>query len=159
MQPSAPTVLIQDPSRRANYLIPGDRLAEHAATAATWTSMPRDTVTFVVPDEDSLIVDIPPYLREPGVDPAVLIQHPAADAAFFLTYEELRDFETDATAPDHDISFAMPVGMELIEELPAMMRGLLQSGESGPEPGGEDDGGDDGDERQEAVAGRDGTSL
>lgn len=72
-------------------------------------------------------------MREPGTEPAIHVQDPARQAAYFLTTDQLAEFRVDK-GPDEvesGISFIVPVGLELIEELPALMRGLLQSSESG----------------------------
>lgn len=128
-----PDVLIQHPTRCANYLVPGERLTNFAVGADTWSRFGPETVTFVIPDEVHLVEEIPPVVREPDVEPAIHIQDPARQAAYFLTTDELAEFRID-TAPnevDYGISFIVPVGLELIEEMPALMRGLLQSSESG----------------------------
>lgn len=127
-----PDVLIQHPTRRANYLIPGERLTDFAVGADTWSRFGPDTVTFVIPDEAHLVEEIPPVLREPAAEPAIHIQHPAREAAYLLAADQLTEFRIDR-APDeveYGISFIVPVGLELIEEMPALMRGLLQSQEN-----------------------------
>lgn len=130
---AVPDVLIQHPMRRVNYLVPGERLEAFAVSAETWTRFDPSTVTFVIPAEDSLLDEIPPTFRTPDAEPAIHIQDPAREAAYFLAPGDLDEFRLDLPPSEvaYGISFVVPVGLELIEEMPALMRGLLQTQESG----------------------------
>lgn len=131
MADHAPDVLIQHPTRRTAYLVPGERLSDFATNAGTWSRFGEETVTFVIPDPNTLIAEIPPALRAPEAAPAVHIQDPSRESAYYLDAEELAEFEIDSVEDvQYDISFVVPVGLELIEEMPPLMRGLLQSQEN-----------------------------
>lgn len=124
-----PDVLVQHPTKQESYLIPGERLTEFAVGPETWSSFGSDVVTFVIADEADLLEEIPPVTREPGADLTLHIQDPVRESAYFLTSEQLAEFKAEGEIGDYDISFVVPVGLELIEEMPALMRGLLQSSE------------------------------
>ncbi len=126
---AVPDVLIQHPAKQAKYLIPGERLSEFTVRPETWSRFGTEAVTFVIATEDDLLEEIPPVNREPDADPAIHIQHPAQEAAYYITAEQLAEFATDEV-DEYGISFVVPAGHELIEEMPALMRGLLQSQES-----------------------------
>lgn len=128
-----PDVLIQHPTRRANYLVPAERLTDFAVSARTWSRFGSEVVTFVIPDETHLVEEIPPVVREPDAELAIHVQDPAREAAYFLAAEQLAEFRIDEEPAEveYGISFIVPVGFELIEEMPALMRGLLQTQESG----------------------------
>jgi hypothetical protein len=126
---SLPTVLIQDPARVCAYCIGPDRLAAFATTPATWARLDDSTVTFVIPDGD-VIDEVPSFLRVPELRPSVLIRYARGRVSFFLSNEELQSFRIEqpqASLGDDTISFIIPKGTELIEELPALRRALLQS--------------------------------
>lgn len=129
----APDILIQDPLNDCAYLIPAEKLTGHAVSEGTWTTITADTVTFVIPDAD-IVEMAPPVNRSPDQRPDVLIQHPAAEAAYFLTFSDLQKYLVDVQGPgtiQYGISFSIPYGFELIEELSPLRRSLLQAGESG----------------------------
>lgn len=125
-----PNVLVQDPARQcAYYLLAGD-LSQFEATIDTWARLDDSTVTFVVPDDD-VIDEVPPSLRTPELLPSVLIRYNRRKKAYFLTFEDLQRFRIEQPTESFDprsISFIIPRGTELIEELPLMRRALLQSG-------------------------------
>lgn len=124
-----PNVLVQDPVRECAYYIPAHELAQYEATVDTWAQLDDSTVTFVIPDHE-LIDEVPPSLRAPELLPSVLIRYNRAKKAYFLTHEELSRFKAEQpTEPvDEDsISFIVPRGTELVEELPILRRALLQS--------------------------------
>ena len=105
-------------------------LGDFEATVATWGQLDDSTVTFVIPDGD-LIDEVPPSLRTPELTPSVLIRYTRAEKSYFLTNDDLQRFRVvqpmDAFDPE-SISFILPRGTELIEELPLLRRALLQSG-------------------------------
>jgi hypothetical protein len=128
--PALPNVLVQDPARGCAYYIPAVDLGDFEATVATWGQLDDSTVTFVIPDGD-LIDEVPPSLRTPELTPSVLIRYTRAEKSYFLTNDDLQRFRVvqpmDAFDPE-SISFILPRGTELIEELPLLRRALLQSG-------------------------------
>jgi hypothetical protein len=128
--PVLPNVLVQDPARGCAYYIPAVQLADFESTVATWNRLDDTTVTFVIPDSD-LIDEVPPSLRAPELNPSILIRYMRGQKAYFLTHEDLQRFRVSQPTEPFDpesISFIMPRGTELIEELPLMRRALLQSG-------------------------------
>lgn len=125
-----PDVLIQDPVRHCSYLIPAVAMQSYRVQPEDYLKMGSESVTFVIPDDD-LVEEVPPFLRNSEAVPSVLIQHPAGATSYFLTFEQLQLFKcSEDTIPPYGIAFVMPVGMELIEELPPLMHASLQSGES-----------------------------
>lgn len=134
-----PDVLIQDAVRACAYMIPAGELAKYETTTETWTKVDESTVTFVIPD-DALVEEVPPFLREPASEPSVLVQYRRRRTAYFLTFEQLSAHRVDQPKqiPDSPsiVTFIIPFGLELIEELPAIRAALLQSGQgSGPGSG------------------------
>lgn len=128
--PALPNVLIQDPARGHAYYLPAVELDAFEATVDTWSRLDDSTVTFVIPDAD-LIDEVPPSLRTPELNPSVLIRYVRGQKSYFLNNEDLQGFKvTQPTEPfdPESISFILPRGTELIEELPMMRRALLQSG-------------------------------
>ena len=124
-----PNVLVQDPARQCAYYIKADQLQAFKATAQTWTQVNDSTVTFVIPG-DELVDEVPPFLRVPELSPSVLIRYSAGKAAYFLTFEDLQAFKIPQPQESFDpdsISFIVPRGTEMIEELPTLRRALLQS--------------------------------
>lgn len=130
--PTLPDVLVQDPVRQCCYLIPADSLTRFRVRPADFLRLGSEAVTFVIPD-DEFIEQVPPFLKSQDALPSVLVQHPAGSASYFLTYEELQLFKVPegTELPSYGIAFVIPTGMELIEDLPPLMRAALQSGESG----------------------------
>jgi hypothetical protein len=127
-----PDVLIQHPSQKTNYLIPGHELSKFVTSQKTWKLIDHGTVTFVVPDK-KIAQEVPPYLRVPNPKPSILIQYPKEKASYFLTYSQLKQYKINRApkkGSGYDISFLLPYGMELVEELPAMVAIPLQSGEA-----------------------------
>ncbi|MGH3320242.1 MAG: hypothetical protein ACRDN9_08690 [Streptosporangiaceae bacterium] len=125
-----PNILVQDPARECAYYIPANELTNFEATAETWSQLDDSTVTLVIPDGE-LIDEVPPSLRTPELLPSVLIRYNRGKKAFFLTHEQLRQFKIEQPTEPFDpdsISFIVPRGTELIEELPLLRRALLQSG-------------------------------
>lgn len=126
-----PDVLIQDPMRGCAYLIRADQLMAYRTGVSSWEHVDGRTVTFVI-SEDELLDEVPPFIQTASDSPSVLIQFPAGSASYFLSFEQLRAFEipqSEAAHSGYGISFVMPTGTELVQELPVLMRGLLQSNE------------------------------
>ena len=136
-----PTVYIQDAMNDNAYLIPSKTIDTFSVTQETWSKIGKSTITFVIPD-GSFVHPIPPFYQSPSESHSVLIQHPAIDRAYFLGNSQLKDFAVDDKIQKmcrdqkecggkhmYDFSFILPIGMELIWELPAAMQALLQSQE------------------------------
>ncbi|MCL2581276.1 MAG: hypothetical protein FWE35_02350 [Streptosporangiales bacterium] len=125
-----PNVLIQDPARSCAYFIKSEELTEYRSTPATWSRLDDSTVSFVIPDGE-VIDEVPSFLRNPEIDPSVLIRYSRGQASYFLRFEDLQKFEvsqpTESLDTTDSISFIVPRGTELIEELPTLRRALLQS--------------------------------
>jgi hypothetical protein len=125
-----PNVLIQDPARGIAYYIKAEDLAEFRTTAATWGRLDDSTVSFVIPDGE-VIDEVPSFLRTPEIEPSVLIRYSRSQSSYFLTFEDLQKFSvtqpTETLNTTDSISFVVPRGTELIEELPTLRRALLQS--------------------------------
>jgi hypothetical protein len=125
-----PNVLIQDPARGIAYYIKAEDLAEFRTTAATWGRLDDSTVSFVIPDGE-VIDEVPSFLRTPEIEPSVLIRYSRSQSSYFLTFEDLQKFSvtqpTETLNTADSISFVIPRGTELIEELPTLRRALLQS--------------------------------
>lgn len=125
-----PNILIQDPARGTAYFVKAEELAEFRTTPATWARLNDTTVSFVIPDGE-VIDEVPSFLRVPEVEPSVLIRYSRSQSSYFLTFEDLQRFAvtqpTDSLHTSDSISFIVPRGTELIEELPALRRALLQS--------------------------------
>jgi hypothetical protein len=126
---AVPDVLIQHPAKKVNYLVPGERLVEFTVGPDTWSQFGTEAVTFVLATEEDLLGEIPPVNREPDANPAIHIQHPEREAAYYISAEQLEEFAVEEVG-EYGISFVVPMGHELIEEMPALMRGLLQTQES-----------------------------
>jgi len=125
-----PDVLIQDPIRKRAYLLPADQMDAYQVGPETWSQLEPSVVTFTLPGVEE-VVEVPSYNSAPSQEPSVLIQYPDGKASYFLTYEQLQQFiiEQPNEKKGYGISFVIPMGMEMIEELPAMMKSMLQSGE------------------------------
>jgi len=125
-----PNILIQDPARGIAYYIKAEDLAEFRTTAATWGRLDDSTVSFVIPDGE-VIDEVPSFLRTPEIEPSVLIRYSRSQSSYFLTFEDLGKFAvtqpTETLDTRDSISFIIPRGTELIEELPTLRRALLQS--------------------------------
>jgi hypothetical protein len=126
-----PEILIQDPIHECAYHIPTDRLREYQTGPEVWAQLTPDTVTFVVPGVAD-IEEVPPFFASPDNEPSVLIQFPTDESSYLLSWEELQKFQIAQPTQYWDgfdgVSFVLPRGLELIEQLPAVRRAFLQSG-------------------------------
>lgn len=125
-----PHVLIQDPARACAYYISAKDLVHYRSTATTWSQVDDTTVSLAIPDGE-VIDEVPSFLRNPEMHPSVLVRYSREQSSFFLTFEDLQRFKVDQPSEALDtadsISFIIPRGTELIEELPTLRRALLQS--------------------------------
>lgn len=125
-----PNVLIQDPARECAYFLTAESLLKYRSTVETWSRVNDSTVSLVIPDGE-VIDEVPSFLRNPELEPSVLIRYSREQSSFFLTFEELQQYKvnqpTESLNTSDSISFIIPRGTELIEELPTLRRALLQS--------------------------------
>lgn len=124
-----PSVLIHDPARETAYYLPADTIQDFQVTPETWARLDDTTVTFVIPDGE-LVDEVPSFLRAPELKPSVLVRYSRGRSAYFLSFEDLQRHavqEPPALDVATSISFVIPRGTELVEELPALRRALLQS--------------------------------
>lgn len=124
-----PSILIQHPACGAAYYIPEEHLEVFEVSGASLLSIGPETVTFSVA-EDDVIEDMPAFNQTESVKPDVLVRFPARKRAFFIPSNKLQEFKIDqpkASFGDHYISFIMPAGMEMVDEIPLYKRGMLQS--------------------------------
>lgn len=128
-----PDVLVQDPVRKRNYFLPKERLASFAVQPDGLDKIGIGTVTFLIPNGEPLLT-VPPFNVSPDAAPSVLIQHAAGKKSYYLTFDQLQEFVIDYEPgrSGYGISFVIPTGMELIEELPPLMKAALQTGEVHP---------------------------
>lgn len=126
-----PHVLIQDSSFGCAYYIESGDLKRFKVSGETWEHITPGTVTFVIPDENYL-EEAPPFTQYGTEKPSVLVQFPKGEEAFFLTHEDLQEFkiEQPKNQPTGSMSFVIPRGTELWDELPAMRAHDLQSNEN-----------------------------
>jgi hypothetical protein len=126
-----PEILIQDPIHECAYRIPAARLSDYRTGPGAWTQLTPETVTFVIPGAED-IEEVPPFVASADNEPSVLIQFPTDQSSYLLSWAELQQFQIDQPTEYWDgfegVSFVMPRGMELIEQLPALRRAALQSG-------------------------------
>lgn len=126
-----PTILIQDPRNSRCYLLDAVDLNSYLLTKEKLMSLNAETITFVVP-EDNLLDLTPPFSKNFTNTPSIIIQHHSQEKSYFIPTEELVKYlvqQPESLQDGYDVSFILPHGTELIEELPEMMKGLLQSGE------------------------------
>lgn len=129
---TVPDILVQDPVRDRWFLVPGTGLSKYETSVSSWDAIGPNTVTFVIPDE-SVFSEVPPFTQGTDDLPSVLIQWPKGKASFLMDYDDLTKFEVEErrTAKlNYGISFIIPRGTELIDELPTLRAALLQSGEN-----------------------------
>lgn len=128
-----PDILIQDPLHECAYLLPASDMNAYQTGPETWTQLDTGTVTFVIPDKD-FVEEVPPFNQSLDQTPQVLIQYPQGHVSYYLTFEQLQRYRTEQPTQKgvgYGISFILPRGVELIEELPALRRSSLQSQEVG----------------------------
>jgi hypothetical protein len=125
-----PNVLIQDPARSCAYFVTTENLLKFRSSAETWSRVNDTTVSLVIPDGE-VIDEVPSFLRNPELEPSILIRYSRDQSSFFLTFEELQQYKVDQPVESlnttDSISFIIPRGTELIEELPTLRRALLQA--------------------------------
>lgn len=125
-----PDILIQDPVNQCSYLLIADEMDKYEVNSSTWTQLDSNVVTFSIPSAEE-VHEIPPFNSASDQEPSILIQYPDGETSYLLTHEQLQEFITEQPTEKagYGISFVIPMGMEMIEELPAMMKSMLQSTE------------------------------
>lgn len=120
-------VYIQDPAKNCGYLITAETLVNKHLSK---DSVSGDYITFVIPDFKSITTAVPVFQQTYSETSAIRIHDLASKTDYIISRDELNGYivELNEFNP-HGISFIMPIKSELIEELPAMARGLLQVGE------------------------------
>ncbi len=127
-----PSVLVQDPKAERAYLIDASAFPEFEMSTERLVSVDQGVVTFSIPDDE--FVEVTPPFNASGTErPAIIVQHLAANKAYFLTYEQLQAFQVDQPSDygGYGISFVIPSGNEFLEDLSPVQYATLQSGESG----------------------------
>lgn len=130
---SLPDVLVQDPIRSCAYYIEATDLMKFQTSASVWTQINPGTVTFVIPDGD-MLEELPPFSQSSELELSILLRYVRGQSSYFLSYEDLQKFripQPTETPDTYHISFIVPVGTDLIEELPPLRKALLQSNQGG----------------------------
>lgn len=126
---SLPSVLIQHPTRGCAYFIPELDLLKYKADAKAFAKLRSGTVTFVIAGEE-IVDELPAFNQDPSNQPDVMIRFPHDRTSYLVPFAELEKYQVDQPTTsfgDHYISFIVPGGMELVEEIPLLKKGLLQS--------------------------------
>lgn len=124
-----PSVLIQHPTRGCAYYVSDTDLKKYKADAQAFASLRSGTVTFVIAGEE-LIDELPTFNQDSTDQPDILVRFPHDRTAYLVPFSELEQYKTsqpDSSFGDHYVSFIIPNGMELVEEIPLLKKGLLQS--------------------------------
>jgi hypothetical protein len=124
-----PALVIQDIQHDCAYHIPSEELEKYRATQETWNKVDYSTVTFIIPDQ-AILEETPPLFRsDVSKEPSVLIQYRRKREAYFLGFDELQKYKIPQ--PDEFIegtlSFIIPIGMELLQEMEGGFPRPLQS--------------------------------
>lgn len=124
-----PNVLVQDPQRECAYYIKAEYLSAYETDKETWPRLNDGTVTFVIPNGE-IVDEVPPYLRNPEAETSVLLKYFHGKTSYFMSLSDLEKFcieQPKTYFDDKSISFILPRGTELVEEIPGLRRALLQS--------------------------------
>lgn len=119
-----PNVLILDPIRESTYYIPASELMKFRAAFDTPDIPGGDTVTFYIQQEHTFEVT-QPFCSPDATNPSVLIQNRRDNASYFLSHESLQPFRVElpfALPNESSISFTIPIGGEIIQELSTIRR-------------------------------------
>lgn len=121
-------VCIQDPRNETAYLVPASALPEFRVDSLE-DEVRTHSVTFVVSDE-SLFDTLPdPSVALASSQSDVIIRNNDTSTEFHFTFEQLRRFEIDRPNVHPDAkTYTLPMPEALVEEMPAAVRALLQSG-------------------------------
>ena len=132
-----PSVLIQNPAVAETYLIPADAFSQFKMTPDRLSLVDDGVVTFTIPDDEFVEVT-PPFNSTHSPNPWVMVQFLATRESFLLSPADLRAYSVDQPNDygGYGISFAIPSGNEMIEDLTPVMYAKLQSGEGGTKGGG-----------------------
>jgi hypothetical protein len=125
-------ILIQDPLHDCAFLVPGDEIGAYEVDREAAGRAPAGTVTFSVSGA-AAVEEMPDAPDAPVEYPSVLIRYPDAEAAFLLSYDDLRQFEqemhTDVAGfgPNYGIAYTLPYSRDLVQSMPAVQMARLQS--------------------------------
>ena len=116
-----PDVIIEDPIHLRTFFIPHKKLVHFEASPALLKQVDTGTVTFVIPDQDSLN-EIQPFVETSDGVSSFLIQFRKTKTAYFITYDQLLDFSAESSIAQNDnvIRFIIPFGLESVEDLPTI---------------------------------------
>jgi hypothetical protein len=124
-----PAILVQHPGRSCAYFIPADRLVDFLATPDVFAKLRPGTVAFTISGEE-IIDEMPPFNQDPSDAPDIQICFAPDRTSYVVPFEALEQFKIEQPkfrfGTDY-VSFIIPAGMELVEEIPLLKRGLLQS--------------------------------
>jgi hypothetical protein len=123
-----PAVLIQHPTKGCAYYLSEADISLFSTTAESLAGLRAGTVTFTISDE--LVDEVPPFNLDPANEPDVLIRFAKDRTSYLVSAAELERFRVDqprSSFGDHYVSFIIPSGLELVEEIPLLKKGLLQS--------------------------------
>ncbi len=124
-----PAVLIQHPSKQCAYYISKDDLLKFKASPTAFASLRPGTVTFSITGEE-MVDEVPPFNQDPSDSPDILVRFLRDRTAYLVPHSELQKFRVEQPKfafGNHYVSFVVPGGMELVEEIPLLRKGLLQS--------------------------------
>lgn len=126
-----PDVLIQDSKTLKAYLVPASKLKTYSTDSKKIGSLPQNTVTFLIPDED-YIGEIP--IAFAYEKPSVLIQFPKEKSSYYLSNNDMKKYEVSLPdkLPEDCLSFVIPSGDDFMEDVPDMSPAMLQSNEVNP---------------------------
>jgi len=124
-----PDVLIQHPTKSCAYYLTSAQLESYRADSEKFAKLRSGTVTFVITGGE-IVDELPAFNQDPSDQPDILVRFPRDRTAYLLPYTELERYKVDQPIDsfgDHYMSFIVPGGMELVEEIPLLKKGLLQS--------------------------------
>jgi len=122
-----PDVLIQDSKNAISYFIPSAKLCSFEIKSI---EQRENIITFSIPNGD-LIDEVNDFPITNEIS-SVLINDPRRNIQYLITNEELKRFEIKtfeemSQIVDNCLSFIIPTGDELIEDVPNLSPSMLQN--------------------------------
>lgn len=122
-----PDVLIQDSKLAISYYIEAKELGKYVADE---NMNLENTVTFVI-TQGELLDDVN-LTNSSYINQSVLIKHSKSNTQYYIPFNKLEDFKINAIdqiekIADGCITFILPTGDELLEDVPNLSRAMLQS--------------------------------
>lgn len=122
-----PDILIQDSKNAIYYFIPSAKLSLLQTESI---EQRENIITFSIPNGD-LIEEVNDFPITNEIS-SVLINDPRWNMQYLITYEdlkkyEIKTFEEVSKIIDNCLSFIIPTGDELIEDVPNLSPSMLQS--------------------------------